>query len=190
MNDTITKCDMLAASKNITLDPLLLEEYPVGTLFWAVHHDRIVEPLCDPLVDRLEYVLQNKPSFELPVRLAAIRPVKHPELLPKELVVLTAAAVTAVQAYRKAVDDAVGDDVVLKPACFQASSCAEDAISAYECSLNTHFDELCALWLEEYPAHPPMTRFGGLRMPDPFAHAGICLQYPTMRITGSFVIPN
>ena len=174
MNDTITKCDMLAASKNITLDPLLLLEYPVGTLFWAVHHDRIVEPLCDPLVDRLEYVLQNKLSFELPTRLAAIRPVKHPELLPKELVALAAAAVTAVQAYRKAVD-------------VQA---AADAIGAYECFLNTHFGELAALWLEEYPAHPPMTRFGGLRMPDPFVHAGVYLQYPTTAmITGTTYYP-
>ena len=167
MNYAITKCDMLAASKNCTLDPLLLaasknctldplllEEYPVGTLFWAVHHDRIVEPLCDPLVERLEYVLQNKPQHELPVRLEAIRPVKNTARLPTGLVELAAATVTAVQEYRAAVAAAVEND--------GAVDAVRASVRAYERYLNTHFDELCAQWLEEYPCHPMMTRFGGL----------------------------
>mgnify|MGYP001563257350 CR=1 FL=1 len=67
----------LAASKGLTLHPSLLAEYPIGTLFYCLHHDNKipVEELTEPLINRVRFVLENKPQHELAVRLAAMRPV-------------------------------------------------------------------------------------------------------------------
>ena len=34
-----TELQALASAQGITLDPLLLVDYPVGTWFWAIHHE-------------------------------------------------------------------------------------------------------------------------------------------------------
>ena len=65
----------LASPQGITLDPCLLKDYPIGTYFYAVHHQSIAEPLTEPLANRIHYILTEKPANERKTRLAALRPV-------------------------------------------------------------------------------------------------------------------
>ena len=71
----------LAAKQGITLDPCLLKDYPLGTVFWAVHHSVMVEPLTEPLANRIEYILTEKDAHERAIRLTALRPMK---VVPKK----------------------------------------------------------------------------------------------------------
>ena len=81
----------LAREQGITLDPLLLVDYPIGTWFWAIHHEVVAEQLTEPLANRIECILTHKNASERKVRLAALRPVKNPESIA-----------TAEKAYAKA----------------------------------------------------------------------------------------
>ena len=67
----------LARSKGVTLHESLLVDYPVGTLFYCLHHHESlpVEKLTEPLINRVRFVLNKKGANEIPVRLAAMRPV-------------------------------------------------------------------------------------------------------------------
>jgi len=40
-----------------------------GLYAWHVHHDRLVEPLTEPMETRIAYIKQNKPAREVEVRL-------------------------------------------------------------------------------------------------------------------------
>ena len=73
----MTSSDLLslASAQGLTLDPCLLKDYPIGTYFYAVHHQVIAEPLTEPLANRLHYILTEKPVNERKTRLAALRPV-------------------------------------------------------------------------------------------------------------------
>jgi hypothetical protein len=66
----------LATKQGITLDPCLLKDYPLGTVFWAVHHSVMAEPLTEPLANRIEYILTEKDASERAIRLTALRPMK------------------------------------------------------------------------------------------------------------------
>ena len=50
---------------------------------WAMHHETRCEPLTEPLSARIAYVRERKAAHEIPVRLAWMRPVQHPEALPE-----------------------------------------------------------------------------------------------------------
>jgi hypothetical protein len=72
----------LAKDQGITLDPCLLRDYPLGTLFWPIHHQKLIEPLEEPLVNRVRYILTEKPKDERKIRLRALRPVQDVNNLP------------------------------------------------------------------------------------------------------------
>ena len=86
MNNEIQEIIDLAAGQGIVLDPCLLRDYPIGTWFWAVHHMVVCEPLTEPLVNRIRYILTSKDLSERSIRLMALRPVMAPDNLPEPLV--------------------------------------------------------------------------------------------------------
>lgn len=137
----------LAASKGITLHPSLLAEYPVGTPFYALHHNEPspVEFLTEPLINRVRFVLDNKPPHELAVRLAAMRPV---------LGKLPAAYDTAWAAYDTAW---AAVDTAWAP--------YDTARAAYDTARAAYAPSLIAQWDEEYPDHPKWTVEAGLTFP-------------------------
>jgi hypothetical protein len=52
--------------------------------YWHIHHDVLVEPLTEPIKNRIEFIKENKPKDEVELRLKLMKPVKGK--LPKELV--------------------------------------------------------------------------------------------------------
>ena len=46
------------------------------TYAWHVHHDRLVEPLTEPIETRIAYIKANKPDAERGLRLRLLRVVK------------------------------------------------------------------------------------------------------------------
>ena len=42
---------------------------------WHVHHDLLVEPLIEPLKNRIAYIKDNKPEDEIATRLRLLKPV-------------------------------------------------------------------------------------------------------------------
>ena len=53
-------------------------------LFWHIHHDVLLEPLTEPLKNRIKYIKENKPKDEIELRLKLMKPVKGE--LPLEFV--------------------------------------------------------------------------------------------------------
>jgi hypothetical protein len=135
-----------------TLHPSLTNEYPLGTLFWAIHHAVICEPLTEPLANRIEYIQTQKPEHERETRLAAIRPVLHPEKLPTGFCDALAASVRALADYDQNLISAK-----LAAATHLAYFHAHDAC----------LPDLLKQWAEEYPDHPAWDEKTGLVFPKP-----------------------
>ena len=134
----VTQAKRLAKKRGLTLHPSLLAEYPLGTLFYCLHHDHgvPVEFLDEPLINRVLYVLEFKPAYELPVRFAAMRPVigKFRDAFNK-----------ARDAYNKAWD---------------AFNKARDAFNK---ARDAFAPALLALWKKDYPDHPKWSVKNGLK---------------------------
>ena len=52
--------------------------------YWHAHHDILCESLIEPIQNRIDYIKANKPKHEVETRLRLLKPVQHPESLPKE----------------------------------------------------------------------------------------------------------
>ena len=52
--------------------------------YWHIHHDILLEPLTEPLKNRIRFIKEEKPKDEIELRLKLIKPVKGD--LPKNLV--------------------------------------------------------------------------------------------------------
>ena len=91
----VSEANRIANEYGVTLHPSLLKKYPVGTPFYCLHHAEgtPVEFLEEPLINRVLFVLREKPPEELTVRFAAMRPVLGK--LPKAYVKARAAYVKA-----------------------------------------------------------------------------------------------
>ena len=62
-------------------------DYVAGGLYvfvWHVHHDRLAGPLTEPIANRVDWIISEKPEAEIATRLEWLRPVVGP--LPRELV--------------------------------------------------------------------------------------------------------
>ena len=51
---------------------------------WHIHHDTLMEPLIEPIENRIEYIKGNKPKNEIELRLKLLKPVEGE--LPKEFI--------------------------------------------------------------------------------------------------------
>ena len=67
---------------------------------WHVHHNVLLEPLIEPLKNRIAYIKDNKPKDEIATRLRLLKPVKGE--LPTAVVAEWKAYHKAWKAYRKA----------------------------------------------------------------------------------------
>lgn len=56
-----------------------------GKLFWHIHHTTLLEKARLPIQKRVNYIKHTKPTHEAPARLACLKPVKRPDLLPLEI---------------------------------------------------------------------------------------------------------
>ena len=52
--------------------------------YWHIHHDILLEPLTEPLKNRIEYIKNNKSKSEIELRLKLLKPVKGK--LPDEVI--------------------------------------------------------------------------------------------------------
>jgi hypothetical protein len=48
----------------------------VGDWVWHVHHEILVEPLTEPIENRIAYIKSYKPPEEVPTRLRLMKPVR------------------------------------------------------------------------------------------------------------------
>ena len=133
----------LAAGQGIVLDPCLLRDYPIGTWFWAVHHMVVCEPLTEPLVNRIRYILTSKDLSERSIRLMALRPVMAPDNLPEPLVKARVECDKARAEYNKAGAE-----------CNKAWAECDKARAEYNKAWAECNKELFTQWGEEYPDHP------------------------------------
>jgi hypothetical protein len=160
----------LAMAQGITLDPCLLRDYPVGTWFWAVHHQVICEPLTEPLINRIRYILTDKDATERPTRLRALRPMKSPDDLPSALLMardkLGQARDKLGQAraeYEQALAmycRALAKREQALAGCDQARAEYEQAWAKYEQARAKYEQQLLAQWDREYPDHPKWEQYG------------------------------
>ena len=52
---------------------------------WHVHHEQLVEPLSEPIENRIKYIKENKSKSEIPTRLKLIKKVEDQEALKKAM---------------------------------------------------------------------------------------------------------
>src|SRR5208283_4454750 len=48
----------------------------VGDLVWHIHHDVLVERLTEPIENRIEFIMYQKPKGEVETRLRLMKPVR------------------------------------------------------------------------------------------------------------------
>jgi multidrug resistance efflux pump len=48
----------------------------IGDLVWHIHHDILVEPLTEPIENRIAFIKANKPKNEVETRLRLMKPVR------------------------------------------------------------------------------------------------------------------
>ena len=117
----------------------------------------VCEPLTEPLVNRIRYILTSKDLSERSIRLMALRPVMAPDNLPEPLVKAGAEYNKAGAEYNKAwaeYDKAWAEYNKAWAECNKAraeynKAGAECNKARAECN-----KELFTQWGEEYPDHP------------------------------------
>jgi hypothetical protein len=109
------------------------QEAVMTKFYWHVHHDLLLEPLTEPLENRIEYVRKYKPKEQLETRLKWLAPVKGK--LPKALIETGKAYKKAWEACKKACD-------------------VNRAWATYEKAWFKHKPELEALHAKEHPGCP------------------------------------
>ena len=159
----IQDIEELAKSQNIDIDESLKLDYPVGTMFWCIHHAVIVEPLEYPLVNRLEFILKDKPAEQRAIRLQALRPVRQPKLLPEELLASAQVLLAARQRWHTAMTP-------------ESASESLRANLLYERAVELHHARLAVQWKLEYH-HPAFRHETGLVMP------AVSYECPWSRVT-------
>lgn len=55
----------------------------IPKLYWLIHHQVLLEVTTEPIQERIEFIKEDKPKWEQPIRLKWMKPVKRPDLLPK-----------------------------------------------------------------------------------------------------------
>ena len=156
----------LAKDQGITLDPCLLMEYPPGAWFWAIHHSVIVEKLSEPLLNRVEYILTQKPNHEREIRLDAIRPVKNDKVFSAAWAEHDKVCSAAWVEYNKACSAAWAEhDKVRSAASAEYNKVCSAAGAEYDkvrSAAWAEYEKACsAAWDKEYPDHPKWDK-GGL----------------------------
>jgi len=68
--------------------------------YWHIHHDKLVEPLTEPIENRIKYIKKEKPENERELRLKLLKKVKGK--LPAKFVKAREAYYKAREAYYKA----------------------------------------------------------------------------------------
>ena len=138
----------LAFAQGIALDPTLLEDYPIGTWFWAIHHEVVAEPLTEPLANRIKFILTRKNASERKVRLAALRPVKN----PGAVAAAQKARDEAIAAARKAYEEAIAPaEKAYDEATAPARKARDEAIATARKACD---EAITPQWAAEYPDHP------------------------------------
>ena len=150
MNNEIQEIIDLAAGQGIVLDPCLLRDYPIGTWFWAVHHMVVCEPLTEPLVNRIRYILTSKDLSERSIRLMALRPVMAPDNLPEPLVKARVECDKACAEYDNARVEYDNARVEYGKAWAEYNKAGAECNKARA----EYNKELFTQWGEEYPDHP------------------------------------
>ena len=128
---------------------LEIEDVPVGTWCWLIHHRVIVERSTEPLARRVDFVRTFKPRNEVPIRLKWMRPVKGK--LPIEVVEAEKAFREAEKActgtYRKIYEEA-------GKAYGEVGKAYGEAEKAYEETIERNRPEIEKLHREECPGCP------------------------------------
>ena len=109
--------------------------------YWHIHHHILVEPLTEPLKNRIAFIERNKLEHERETRLRLMQPVKGK--LPD-----------AVVKARKAWDKARKAYVKAREAWDGAREACNKAWAAYLKALRDHKDEIEALHTKECPNCP------------------------------------
>ena len=163
-----TELQALASAQGITLDPLLLVDYPIGTWFWAIHHEVVAEPLTEPLANRIKFILTRKNASERKVRLAALRPVKNPGAVAAAQKAYDEAITPARKAYSEAVApaqkayyEAIAPAQKAYNEAIAAASYSEATTAAWKAyakaiatAQKAYYEAIAAQWTAEYPDHP------------------------------------
>mgnify|MGYP001607814944 CR=1 FL=1 len=69
---------------------------------WHVHHEKLVEPLTEPIENRIVFIKMEKPTDEVPLRLKLLRPVRSTNIAALFKAYQEAIA-TAWKAYQEAI---------------------------------------------------------------------------------------
>ena len=121
---------------------------PPKKWYWHVHHDILVEPLTEPIENRIAFIKANKPKEEVETRLRLLKPIKA--LLPVDVVKTWEAYDKAREAHVKAWEAYVK----AWEAYVKTWEAHVKAREAYNKTLNDHKDEIDALHREECPNCP------------------------------------
>jgi hypothetical protein len=76
--------------------------YPDSKWVWCCHHEKHCEPLTDPAVNRIYFILLSKTSCEQAIRLHNFRPCKNAEAMAQAQKACDEAVDLAIKAYDKA----------------------------------------------------------------------------------------
>ncbi len=128
---------------------------PDPIFYWHIHHEVVVEPLTEPVENRITFIHENKPKEEVETRVRLMKRVQGK--LPPEVIEAWQAYDKAGRAYDKAGRACVEawqayDET--RRACAEARQACVEAWQAYDEALATHRAEIEALHKQECPDCP------------------------------------
>ena len=132
----------------------------MSQFYWHIHHERLLEPLTEPIENRIAYIKARKPAEEQETRLRLMRPVrgKLPATLTKAAVAFGEARVTYDKAWVAFSRDFIPAAAVAYSKARMAYSIAKAALAraqvAFEMTETIYQPELEALHLLECPDCP------------------------------------
>jgi len=128
--------------------------------YWHIHHKVLVEPLTEPIENRIAFIKENKPKHEVELRLRLMKPVKGK--LPEAVVEAAEAYDRAEEAYDKAgkvynkawkaLDETVSGEA--REAYKKGREARDKAWKAYLKVVSDHAEEIEALHAKECPDCP------------------------------------
>ena len=125
------------------------------TFYWHIHHDELVEPIIEPIENRIEFIKNYKSPREILIRLHLLKPVMGK--LPKAVIEAGNAYKKAGIAFDKAhnaFNKACGPYQKVWRDCHKAWSAYLKIKSAYDKVIMAHLPKIEALHKKECPNCP------------------------------------
>ena len=122
--------------------------------YWHIHHGILLEPLTEPIGNRIKFIKENKSKSEIPLRLRLLKPIEGN--LPTEVIKALEAYNKALEVYNKAFEYNKAKEAFYEAleACSKTKEAFNKTLEACSKILRKYKKEIEVLHKKECPGCP------------------------------------